>query len=284
MKIIGIDAGGTKTYFSLYSEKGEELKSIELDSIHILQKEEEYIIKILKEGIEFLKSKTEDYYIIIGTAGYGHNEKLKKKIENVYNKAIKDDYRIYSDIELAYFSSLENKDGILLISGTGSIALAKIRDKFYRVGGYGPLISDEGSAYYIGQKVLNEFTKQMDNRKEKNELYYAIKEKFNIKSDKEILLELTNSNDKRKYISSFAPFAKYSLKIYDEAIDELILHIITLKKYFENETVEVRCVGGVFKEEYIISKLREKIENINIYKSDRNPTYGAYVIYKMLNK
>lgn len=283
MKIIGIDAGGTKTYFSLYSEDGKELKNIELDSIHIMQKEEEYIIKILKQGIDFLKPQNEEYFIVIGTAGYGYNEKLKKRIDSIYSRAIEVQYIIYSDIELAYYSALNNKDGIVIIAGTGSIALAKNNDKFYRVGGYGPLISDEGSAYYIGQKVLNEFTKQMDSRKEKSDLYYIIKEKLNINSDKEVLTNLVNTNDTRKYIASFAPFAKYCLKIYDDAIDELVLHIETLKNHFNNEIIEVRCVGGVFKEEYIIYKLKEKIENINIFKSDRNPTYGAYVIYKVLN-
>jgi N-acetylglucosamine kinase-like BadF-type ATPase len=45
-------------------------------------------------------------------------------------------------------------EGILVISGTGSIALGKYRNSFKRAGGLGPEKGDEGSGYWIGKEWL----------------------------------------------------------------------------------------------------------------------------------
>ena len=45
-------------------------------------------------------------------------------------------------------------DGILTIAGTGSTAFTRLSGRLFSLGGYGNLVSDEGSGYWIGRKAL----------------------------------------------------------------------------------------------------------------------------------
>jgi glucosamine kinase len=63
--------------------------------------------------------------------------------------------RVISDVEAARDGALGAAPGILLLAGTGSIALGRGRSgTFARAGGLGPLLGDEGSAFWIGRAWL----------------------------------------------------------------------------------------------------------------------------------
>ncbi len=63
--------------------------------------------------------------------------------------------RAISDVEAAYLGALGPRPGILLLAGTGSIALGRNgRGRWVRCGGLGPLLGDEGSAFWIGREYL----------------------------------------------------------------------------------------------------------------------------------
>jgi len=63
--------------------------------------------------------------------------------------------RVISDVEAARDGAFGERPGILLLAGTGSIALGRdCRGRLDRVGGLGPLLGDEGSAFWIGRAWL----------------------------------------------------------------------------------------------------------------------------------
>ena len=56
---------------------------------------------------------------------------------------------VLSDAEAALLGALSGRPGVLLLSGTGSIAVGRdARDRLARAGGFGPLLGDEGSAFW----------------------------------------------------------------------------------------------------------------------------------------
>ncbi len=62
---------------------------------------------------------------------------------------------VISDVEAAYLGALGATAGVLLLAGTGSIALGRDRGgRFTRAGGLGPLLGDDGSAFAIGRAWL----------------------------------------------------------------------------------------------------------------------------------
>jgi glucosamine kinase len=63
--------------------------------------------------------------------------------------------RVISDVEAARDGALGAGPGVLLLAGTGSIALGRDRrGRIARAGGLGPLLGDEGSAFWIGRAWL----------------------------------------------------------------------------------------------------------------------------------
>jgi N-acetylglucosamine kinase-like BadF-type ATPase len=62
---------------------------------------------------------------------------------------------VISDVEAAYLGALGATPGVLLLAGTGSIALGRDRrGRWARAGGLGPLLGDDGSAFAIGRAWL----------------------------------------------------------------------------------------------------------------------------------
>jgi N-acetylglucosamine kinase-like BadF-type ATPase len=62
---------------------------------------------------------------------------------------------VISDAEAAWMGALDDGAGVLILAGTGSIALARTaRGRWARAGGLGPLLGDEGSAFWLGREWL----------------------------------------------------------------------------------------------------------------------------------
>ncbi|MBI3417804.1 MAG: hypothetical protein HY043_21135 [Verrucomicrobia bacterium] len=63
--------------------------------------------------------------------------------------------RLLSDCQSALFGATLGQPGLLVISGTGSISVAQNADsKIVKVGGWGHLLGDEGSAYWIASEAI----------------------------------------------------------------------------------------------------------------------------------
>ena len=143
MKIISIDAGGTKSVGRLI-HNGDTVHKIVLGFGNILMGDK--ALKNIQEIIETLMVHDVEA-IVIGMAGYnGYDNKawLKCQLEGYCSKIY-----LMSDIELAYYHLVEDC-GVLVLSGTGSVMLSRKKDFFIKAGGWGHLLGDEGSGYSIG--------------------------------------------------------------------------------------------------------------------------------------
>ena len=63
---------------------------------------------------------------------------------------------------MSHIATFKNNDGNLFIAGTGSSLLSRKDGKFIQKGGWGHILGDEGSGYWIGKQILKTYIDYLD--------------------------------------------------------------------------------------------------------------------------
>lgn len=71
---------------------------------------------------------------------------------------------VMNDVAVAFEGALAGEEGVLILSGTGSMAWARGPNGSTRSGGWGDAFGDEGSAYWIGREALALVSMHLDGR------------------------------------------------------------------------------------------------------------------------
>lgn len=291
MNYLCLDVGGTKTQAVLYDLNGLEINRFKTENAHVLQNGLALVVERLKKTLSIVLDL--NTVIIIGYAGYGKDKKVRKLIEKACALAFKKyKYHIVSDALMALKASLNGRDGILSIVGTGSIALGIKNNQEYRCGGFGYQLEDEGSGYWIAHEALKVFCKMVDSRVEKTILFNEVIEFFQLENEYDIIAKIHNQdNDIRSLVASFCPSVfklcamndKHCQAIIVQASKHIASLINTLSKNF-NKPIYVSYVGSVIeKNEYFLNLVKDNLmEDIIIIKPIHEITYGGFLIAKEL--
>jgi glucosamine kinase len=82
---------------------------------------------------------------------------------------------ITTDAKAACVGAHQGRDGGVVVVGTGSIGWGEVKGRQYRVGGWGSIVSDEGSGAWLGRELLVRLLWACDGRIERTAL---LKEAF----------------------------------------------------------------------------------------------------------
>jgi N-acetylglucosamine kinase-like BadF-type ATPase len=110
-----------------------------------------------------------------------------------------------SDAQAALSAGTHGSPGIVLIAGTGTIALGEdVFGRVERAGGLGYLIGDEGSGYEIGRNGLRAAVQAQEGRGPATALWEAVKSFFDIAQPTDLVPAVYNSSHPVGLIASFA--------------------------------------------------------------------------------
>lgn len=148
-------------------------------------------------------------------------------------------------------------EGAVALSGTGSDAFF-VKDGVTRssVGGWGPLLGDEGSGYEIGLNAIKAAIYSHDGRKDKSMLYDLVMEKWKLENLWDIVTHLAGNPDARHEVASAAALCsraaaagdKTALRIYEHAALELTLQARTvIERHRDEWDGTVVIMGGAWK-------------------------------------
>lgn len=295
---LGVDGGGTKTAF-LLDVDGKRFESKQI-TIHPKQVTKQQFFEIMKLGVGDVCRKAgidpeEILYTFVAAPGYGQYPDTEAYIDEGIREAIDSDrFTLANDCVNGWAGSLNAKPGINLVLGTGQIGYGVDEEgNSMRSGGWGPLLGDEASGYYIGLKLLNHFTKMSDGRSDKTILYDIIREKLDLKEDMEIIDKAEKM--KRDEIASLSRIFAEALDKEDPYCKELLEEISKeaaavidsiIKGLNFKEEVKVSYSGGVFNlGDRLIKKIEEKSKNkIKIEKPYTDPSEGALILAKSYSK
>jgi N-acetylglucosamine kinase-like BadF-type ATPase len=150
---LGIDGGGSKTAFLLEDDAGRRLARVETGPSNWLSAGTDVASKSLASGISQLPAAPE--IVCAGFAGAGRPEGIEFYRTILNSLLPKARIFVETDAFVAYIGAVGVKPGVLLIAGTGSIAISRQNDgTMNRAGGWGPVFGDEGSGFWIGREAV----------------------------------------------------------------------------------------------------------------------------------
>ena len=181
--------------------------------------------------------------------------------KSVWSTIIENDPRIKSVVprgepSIAIASSFI-RDGIVALSGTGSDThMIKDGSCVGAVGGWGPLLGDEGSGYDIGLRSIKAALLDHDSRGEKTMLKDMVFDAWETNNHWDIIMGLAQDPDYRHKVASVARLTgkaanagdKVAKDIYDYAADEMVLMTVQLVRRFSDAwNGSIVIMGGAWK-------------------------------------
>lgn len=312
--VLGIDGGGTKTVCVLMEESGEVVgrgdagpsnyQTVGLDAAG-----EEIALAIsgaLRSAVDSgWQGKREVRGIGVGLAGVGRPE----DVVLVYSLVQHLQYRlplpltwgvspaavvVDNDCAIALMGGVGDNVGVVTIAGTGAIAYGRNREGITkRASGWGYLLGDEGSGYYIALQGLRAAVRAYDGRGPHTILGERFQERLQIATLEDLIELVYRRGWSVKDIAALATVVdtaaadgdNVATAIIDHAISELVLstRVVCEGLFASGESFDLVTSGGMWQG---MSQFRDKftaaiisvIGSVNIISPRHEPAYGAAML------
>lgn len=294
---IGVDGGGTSTKVIAITDKGKVLGETIGKGTNFYAANMEIARDNFKKAVDSLINEfgiTDYEFISVGMSSLD-DEPPKEVIESFVGETFNPEkIEMQSDVYMALMGMTLGEPGIMLVSGTGSMAIAiDHAGKTHVLGGWGFLLKDEGSAYYIALEGINAAIKSYEGLAEKTLLENKVLEYFKADSHRKLIDAFYNPPIS---VSKLAGFAREVLKhaeqgdsvsisIVNSAADFLVQYTHKLINILELDDCIVGMYGGVIQNNPYVSKyFKEKVHSVypkvTIKFPDFDPEIGA-VLFAM---
>ena len=158
-----------------------------------------------------------------------------------------------------------------------------------RRGGWGRILGDEGSGWWIGREALSAAAKRYDTAGKNNLLSIMLDSKFSLNKDN-IIEEIYHKNfDISKITKEVFRLAEKGDKISNEIIRSAAQHLAQMLNSVGKTEHTIALCGSLFTEEKLLEKylrkiVKEELPYINLIKPNRKSVWGAVEIaIKLIN-
>lgn len=198
---------------------------------------------------------------------------------------------VVHDSVAALYAATHGKPGIIVISGTGCVAAGISQaGEYVRVGGWGYLIDDEGSAFDIGRKALTKAFRMMDGRARRTTLMSVLKRRFRVKMFDDILNVIYVNGMSVEEIARLAPLVSKAAR-HDEACRKILNEAgislaelactVARRLKMTRDSFLVATVGGNFKSgrhllEPFVARIRKECPHAHVVGLRVEPARGAF--------
>ena len=258
MKVFaGFDGGGTKTVCCLTDEAGRLLGLGRGGPLNYLFCGKATAAASLTDALSgafaaagLEQRPLEGVFVSSAAILLGHGDRHKPFFQQCLDAARLD---CDSDILPVWFGGAGDQAAIVTIAGTGSIAYGCSPDGFTRVGGWGPLLGDEGSGYDLGRRALQTAARMADGRITENTVFLTEIQRFYGAETPHDLIWAVNGDQSREKVAACAQtvFAladrgdPTANALLEHSARELTLLIDTSRKRSGGEAWPVVLSGGL---------------------------------------
>ena len=275
--VAGVDGGGSKTRVILADMTGNTLADVTGAGSAMRPGAGDHSAEVIGDlvrhamteaGIEGERPRV----LLAGVAGVGRSVENRALTAALEDLEIAEDVIVQGDGEIALTDAFGSGAGIILISGTGSIAYGRSpAGVLARCGGWGPAFGDEGSGAWIGRKALAVVASAADGREPETALMGAVLTAAQVNEPTELIPWGIAATPRE--LAALAPVVFNVASAGDVranslvglAVEELVLHIRALGlKLFGDEraAIPVAFSGGLLhKGSFIRKKLEQRLKS-----------------------
>lgn len=296
--ILAIDGGGSRTRCLAIDQHGRVVGASESGPSNHLQVSRDLVVRSLQEATasalaERALSREQVICVSAGMAGVDYDGTGAPEIEAVFREIGFTQSLITGDMVIAHAGALAGRPGILALAGTGSCILGiGPTGERVKVGGWGPIYGDEGSAYRIGQTALRVAARAYDGRGPQTGLVDALLSALNQNDFRGTLARVYGERMEPREIAALSKVAHDVAEAGDEAARAIFIQageelaesvVAAINKLDLREAPLVSYQGSVFEGSSLVRDrftevLKHTIPGATVTAPKFEPVIGAVLI------
>lgn len=260
MHVLGLDAGGTKTVCLLADARGRILAEGRGPGANLHVAGALAVETVLHEVMETAigdRAITPDA-ICLGIAGVDRDDEARTVGAIMRRIGHKSRVLVVNDALVALVAGAGDAPGIVIIAGTGSIAYGRnAAGEAARAGGWGHMIGDEGSGYWIGRDALAAVMRAADGRGPATALTSDILAHFTVDDVSRLPRIVYDREVPRMSVAALGPIVQrvadqgdaVATRILERAAEELVLAAQSVASRLEmrGDEFTFHLAGGAFR-------------------------------------
>ncbi|HET6960714.1 MAG TPA: BadF/BadG/BcrA/BcrD ATPase family protein [Vicinamibacterales bacterium] len=293
MHVLGIDAGGTKTVCLLANSQGEIVSEGRGPGANLHTAGELAVEKVLHAAMEAAIGDRDiiPAAVCLGIAGVDRDDEEMAVRAIMRRIGYKSRVLVVNDALIGLVAGARDEPGIAINAGTGSIVYGRnAKFEAARAGGWGHMIGDEGSGYWIGRESLAAVMRAFDGRGPETSLTADILSYFNVNDESRLPRIVYDREQPRSSVAALGPIAQraadqgdaVAVRILERAAEELVLaaRSVATRLEMRGDEFSFYLAGGAFRVvPWLVDELKRRLVEVapraQVESLDQEPAVGA---------
>jgi N-acetylglucosamine kinase-like BadF-type ATPase len=293
MHVLGIDAGGTKTLCLLADEAGRIVAEGLGPGANFHTSGAVELERVLRQVIEAAIGDREiaPAAVCVGVAGVDRENEARIVRAMMQRSVPALRVVVVSDALIALEAGAGASPGIVVISGTGSIAYGRnAMLEAARSGGWGHIIGDEGSGYWIGREALSAVVRAVDGRGPATRLTGDVLAHFTIEDTSGLPRIVYDRDLPRASVAALGPIVQHASGLGDPVATDILeraaaelaraAQSVAARLHMQNDAFVFVLAGGVFRVvpslvDALTRRLAAVAPRSRVQRLEREPASGA---------
>lgn len=299
--VLGVDGGGTKTHVAILDEQGRLLGSgvggpSNYDDVG-KQAAQASIAQAVEAARRSAGLSAQPFdAVFLGMAGVvsPQDRQVIREIALALELAAPERVDVDHDCRIALAGGLTGRPGIVQIAGTGSSTFGmNAAGEAWRSGGWGHLLADEGSGYWLGVQAMVAAVRSYDGRLPHTSLQERVLEQLGLADMDEIMHRLYVTGLTRSEIARLGPLVveaaaggdAHARALIRQGCDDMAECVLAVARRLGMDAgaSELALVGGLFQAGEIVldpfvHAIQTRLPACRVTPAELSPVLGAGVL------
>jgi N-acetylglucosamine kinase-like BadF-type ATPase len=294
MHVLGLDAGGTKTVCQLADAGGAVIGEGRAGGANLQTHSERDVERALRAAIAgALRGRRPPAVEVLcaGVAGADREEDVRAITAILERIGVGRRVLVVNDALAALVAGVRDAPGIVIVAGTGSMVYGRnAANEAARAGGWGHIIGDEGSGYWIGREALAATVRATDGRGPATRLAGDVLRHFGLDDVSKLVRVVYDRELPRAGVASAAPLVDraaalgdpVAMRILERAAGELVVgaEAVALRLGMRGDPFRFVLAGSVFGvvpslATELTRRLAEVAPRSEVHRLEAEPAEGA---------